>query len=85
MRLLFPIGALSDLRQRVLVIHGDRDSMVPYDATVQACRDLAHVKLVTIHGADHGFMQEGDEEGLSPQSLANKDRIYRLIEEHLEC
>jgi dipeptidyl aminopeptidase/acylaminoacyl peptidase len=85
MRLINPASALADLEQSVLVMHGDRDSMVPYDATVKACRGLKHVKLVTLHGADHGFVQEDDEEGLSPASVANKERIYRLVEEHLRC
>lgn len=85
MRIIRPASALADLQQRVLVVHGDRDSMVPYDATVEACRGLHHVKLVTLNGADHGFMQEGDEDGVSPQSIANKERIYRMIEEHLRC
>lgn len=85
MRLLSPSAALAGIPQPVLVIHGDRDSMVPYDATVQACGDLKHVRLVTLNGADHGFMQEGDEEGVSPESVANKEKIYRLIEEQLGC
>ena len=85
MRLLSPIATLASLRQPVLVIHGNRDSMVPYDATVQACSGLEHVRLVTLKGADHGFMQEGDEEGVSPQSVANKAKIFRLIEEQLGC
>ncbi len=83
MRVIRPDIALAGIQQRVLVVHGDRDSMVPYDVTVQACRGLQHVKLVTLNGADHGFMQEGDEEGVSPQSVANKERIYCMLEEHL--
>lgn len=85
MRIIRPDIALAELEQRVLVVHGDRDAMVPYDATLQACRGLQHVKLVTLRGADHGFMQEGDEEGVSPQSIANKERIFGMIEEHLRC
>lgn len=85
MRIVRPATALADLQQRVLVVHGDRDSVVPYDATAEACRGLQHVKLVTLNGADHGFMQEGDEEGVSPQSIGNKESIYRMIEEHLRC
>lgn len=85
MRIVRPATALAELRQRVLVVHGDRDSMVPYDATAQVCRNLPHVNLVTLNGADHGFMEEGDEEGVSPQSIANKKRTYRMLEEHLRC
>jgi len=83
MRLINPIGALAHLKQRVLVVHGDRDSMVPHDATLAACRGLARVTLVTLEGADHGFVESGDDEGKSPGSVANKDRIFRLVQEHL--
>src|SRR5205823_6108059 len=40
MRIIRPDAALSELQQRVLAIHGNRDSMVPYDATSQACGRL---------------------------------------------
>ncbi len=85
MRIIRPDTALAELSQRVLVIHGNRDSMVPYSATAHACGGLPHVSLVTLEGADHGFMQEGDDEGVSPQSLANKEEIYRKIKEHIRC
>ena len=78
-----PDAALRDLQQRVLVVHGDRDSMVPYDAAAVACRGLNHVRLVTLKGADHGFMHEGDEEGTTHQSIANKETIYGLLEEQI--
>ena len=51
--------------------------MVPYDATVEACRDLKQVRLVTMDGIDHGYMILGDDEGLDPKSIANKRNIYR--------
>lgn len=78
-----PDVALRGLSQRVLVIHGDRDSMVPYDATFEACRELGHVRLVTLAGADHGFMHEDDEEGVTRESLANKERIFSELEAHI--
>lgn len=85
MWIIRPDTELRHLSQRVLAIHGNRDSMVPFDATVQACRGLEHVVFVTLQGADHGFMQEGDEEGLTPQSLANKEAIFRKLEDHIRC
>ena len=85
MWVIHPDLALRDLQQQVLVIHGDRDSMVPYDAAVKACRGLDHVRLVTLEGADHGFMHEDDEEGTTHQSIANKQTIYGLLEEQISC
>jgi len=85
MRLINPAKVLAEVEQRVLIVHGDRDSMVPYDATLQACRGLRHVNLITLGGADHGFTHEDDEEGISLASLANKERIYQLVAEQLRC
>lgn len=85
MRIIAPAEALARLRQRVLVVHGDRDSMVPYEATVAACKGLQHVRLVTLKGADHGFVDAEDEEGVLPASTANKLEIFRLVEEHARC
>ena len=85
MRIIRPDTVLADLKQRILIMHGNRDSMVPYDATAQICEGLQHVTLLTLEGADHGFMQEGDDEGVSPNSLSNKETIYRMIEENILC
>lgn len=85
MQIIRPDVALAELQQRVLAVHGNRDSMVPFDATVRVCGGLEHVTLVILDGADHGFMQEGDDEGVSPQSIANKERVYRTLEEHIRC
>jgi pimeloyl-ACP methyl ester carboxylesterase len=85
MRIVRPICALADLKQRVLAIHGDRDSMVPYEITAQTCRAIPHVKFVTLRGADHGFIQEGDDEGVSTESVENKRRIYNMLKEHIRC
>lgn len=79
MHVVRPDVALRELRQSVLVFHGNCDSMVPYDATVEACRGLNHVRLVTMDGIDHGYMVLGDDEGLAPQSIANKKEIYRQL------
>ncbi len=83
MRIVRPDVALGELRQPTLVFHGNRDSMVPYEATVEACSGLRHVTLVTMDGIDHGYMVEGDDEGTAPESLANKKEIYRQLLDHL--
>lgn len=83
MRVVRPDVALGELGQPTLVFHGNRDSMVPYEATVEACNGLPHVNLVTMDGIDHGYMVEGDDEGTAPESLANKKEIYRQLLDHL--
>lgn len=83
MRIVRPDVDLSELKQPVLVFHGDQDSMVSYDITAQICRGISNLRLVTMPGIDHGFMLGGDEEGLSPGSIENKLAIYRQIASHI--
>jgi hypothetical protein len=44
---------------------------------------LPRVRLRAMKGVDHGFMIEGDEEGRTPASLANKESIYQQILAHI--
>jgi pimeloyl-ACP methyl ester carboxylesterase len=83
MYVIRPDLALRDITQPVLVLHGDRDSMVPFASTVEACRNLPRVKLRMMRGVDHGFMIEGDEEGRTPASIANKESIYQQLLDHI--
>jgi len=85
MRIIRPDLALAELTQPTLVMHGDRDSMVPYEATADACRGLPHVRMVTMRGVDHGYMVEGDEEGTDPLSIKNKDYIYQQLLRHMQA
>jgi len=85
MRLINPVGFLAQLKQRVLVVHGDHDSMVPYDATLTVCKGLRHVRLVPLIGADHGFVDAEDEEGTLPESVENREQFFRLVQENLQC
>lgn len=39
----------------LLIIHGDRDTYVPYEDSVRFTADNPSVKLKTLTGADHGF------------------------------
>lgn len=51
---LKPWKELKKLSIPILFIHGDRDSKVPYADSVKYSKML-NAKLITIHGADHGF------------------------------
>jgi uncharacterized protein len=84
MRLIRPDLALREVNQPVLIAHGDRDSMVPYDATVQACRGVRCVRLEPMAGIDHGHIAEGDDDGTSPASQENKKRLLALLLEHVQ-
>lgn len=77
-----PEQALVHLRVPVLVVHGDRDSMVPYESSVRACR--GRCELVTVQGADHGFVSPTDPTGGDPESVAlvdyALDQVLRWID-----
>ena len=83
MRIVRPDVGLRELNQPMLVFHGDKDSMVSYDITCQVCRGVPNVGLVSMPGTDHGFMLEGDEEGLNRGSIENKLAIFRQIAAHI--
>lgn len=50
------------LRMPALVLHGDEDGAVPYDAGVRLHELIAHSEMVTFRGAGHNyFVAAGDE------------------------
>jgi pimeloyl-ACP methyl ester carboxylesterase len=82
MRIIQPELAIKDLKQNIILIHGDADSMVPYEVSRDISKKYNKIKFISIKGMDHGFMDEDDEEGVSRKSLNNKTRIYRIIEKY---
>ncbi len=85
MRVIRPDIAMAELLQPIVIIHGENDSMVPYPASVEACRALPGVRFVSLANTDHGYTYEGDEAGQSDASRANKETIFRLIAENIRC
>ena len=66
-----PTSALQELLIPVLVIHGDGDTVVPFQATREASKAHAHVKFVRIAGAEHYFEDK-------------ESRVFRTAAEWLE-
>ena len=55
-------SALPDVQQPVLVLAGERDTLIPYQATKYLAERLANGRLVTIKGAAHApFLSHSDE------------------------
>jgi len=79
MHLIEPERALRDLQQRVVVIHGDHDSMVPFAVSEQLTRGLQNCVFVPVHGMDHGFIDADDEDGVGERSQRNKKLILDTI------
>lgn len=82
MKVITPEKDIALCNQKILLIHGVSDSMVPYIVSKEAAQLAKNIQLVSIDGMDHGFMDELDEEGTGEKSLNNKIHIYQLISEH---
>jgi len=66
-----------------LLLHGDKDTDVPYQQSVMMSEELTRWgienELITIHGGGHGF--DGDLN--SPQVRAAFDRVMAFLQTHL--
>lgn len=52
-----PFEKIKDLRLPILIVHGDKDTKVPYSDSVEASKDRKNISLLTIKDAEHGFHQ----------------------------
>lgn len=79
MELIQPEYFIGQIKQKVTIIHGAADSMVPYDVSKDLSHKYSNVELISIPEMDHGFNDMNDELGDSEKSLKNKERIYEII------
>ena len=70
-----PYALVSSFAKDVLIIHGDKDSIVNYSYSEKLNETYAHSELVTIKDGDHGF--QGDNE------LYALDQTVKFIQAHL--
>jgi pimeloyl-ACP methyl ester carboxylesterase len=83
-RTLSPACVLRQLSLPRLAIHGNRDSMVPFDVTEELLAEIPGARLAVLEGADHGFQASGDNRGSAAKSLVNKSAIIRWIADFLQ-
>ena len=70
MEITFPYKKLKDISIPSAIIHGDKDTHVPYSDSVLYVKNLGGpTQLVTIKGADHGF-HSGGEDGIQASKAA---------------
>ncbi|WP_027528693.1 alpha/beta hydrolase [Bradyrhizobium sp. Ec3.3] len=62
LRMQRPMDALLKSGFPLLIVHGDKDSYVPYEASKSAAELRPKTSLITIDNADHGFSLADDEE-----------------------
>lgn len=83
-RIIKPYEYLKNITCPVLTIHGDMDSMVPYEISKKYGSPNEHSKFITLKGADHGFVAYDDETGESEQSQKNKKFVIQEIIQWIE-
>ena len=78
-----PVQNLSTGYPPTLLLHGDKDTDVPYPQSVMMAKELTRVgienRLVTIADAPHGFDGQMDD----PQVTAAFQVVLQFLEEHL--
>lgn len=53
-----PADSFAGLRIPVLLVHGDKDDLVPYAGSVELAKRIPGAELATVRGAGHGFHAE---------------------------
>ncbi len=83
-KVIKPYEYLQEVKCPVLTIHGDKDTMVPYEISKKFGIPNEKSKFITLNGADHGFIAFSDETGKSEKSIRNKEFIIKKILEWIE-
>ena len=81
MRIIKPEITLRELKREIVIIHGDADSMVPFQVSKDFAEDIPTIKFIPFPEMEHGFMDSDDESGKSPRSIENKLHIYKIIQD----
>ena len=79
LKIIKPYEYIRKLKIPVLTIHGDKDTMVPFEVSRKYGAPNEKSKLVVVEGADHGYVAYGDDTGLSEESLRNRAFIINEI------
>lgn len=72
---LDPLACFVASPVRAAIVHGDRDTYVPYDVSARAARQHRDCDLITIEGADHGFDPDKEDDAIA-RTVAWIDRVY---------
>lgn len=71
-KVIKPYEFLAEVKSPLLVIHGDKDSMVPFKVSKKYSKPNEKSHFIAIKNADHGFVDANDETGKSNNSIRNK-------------
>lgn len=70
---------INEVKCPTLIIHGNKDGMVPYVISKNVSEKSKNISLLTINDADHGFVDSEDEEGTSPKSKENISNVIKTV------
>lgn len=74
-----PQDRVRDLAIPLLVIHGDKDSVVPHGTARRCAGEARDSEFVTVEGADHGFVHPDDEDYTHPDTLRFRDGVFKKV------
>jgi pimeloyl-ACP methyl ester carboxylesterase len=83
LRYISGVVGLRDLRCNCLIVHGDADSIVPYQSSQRFVKLNQRARLVNIEDTDHGFGIEDDEDLTSPETKAKHLEVFQLVTDFL--
>ena len=73
------IEGLRRLNSPSLIIHGDADSIVPYESSERFVKLNRRSRLVNIAGTDHGFGVGDDEDLSTPETKEKHRQVFAII------
>jgi pimeloyl-ACP methyl ester carboxylesterase len=79
MKYINGIEGIKRSRCDLLIVHGDSDSIVPYDSSERFAKLNSRCQLVNIAGTDHGFGVDGDDDLTWPETKAKHHEIFQLV------
>ena len=75
-----PGSALPRLGHKdVHILHGERDSLVPHEISIDVARELDWIDLHIMPNTDHGLAEVGDASRSSAQTRKNIARVIRYL------
>jgi alpha-beta hydrolase superfamily lysophospholipase len=73
------VEGLRRLKCPSLILHGDADSIVPYESSERFVKLNSRCRLVNIAGTDHGFGVGDDEDLSSPETKEKHREVFDII------
>ncbi|MCL0092469.1 hypothetical protein M1N92_02195 [Dehalococcoidia bacterium] len=83
-KIIRPYEFLKEIKCPILTIHGNKDTMAPYEISQKYGVPNDQSEFITIDGADHGFVAFGDETGEHKESKENKIFVINKIIDWIE-